>query len=595
VRSARRRPARAGEFLSAFVLALTLATTAFAAENPVSAKATLASDRVRAGESVGVEIAVTIAEGWHINGNEPGLEFLIPTTLEFELPAGMKANDVRFPPAAVRRLALAGDRDLKLYEGTVRITAALHRESAGAPHGDAAAVLRYLACNDSLCLRPSTIRLPLELDTGAIAGVAAGKFNDEAADRIARLVGGGLWVMVPGMLLLGFALNLTPCVYPLLSVTIAYFGSQAHNRRSRKLGLAVAYTLGIALTFSALGVSAALSGGLFGRALTNPLVLAGVSGVMLALALSCFGVYQLRIPAGLALRVGRAAHGALGALFMGMTMGLVAAPCVAPVVVGLLVFIGSRGDPLLGFGLFFLLALGLGVPYVALAVAAGSIARLPRSGAWLQWTEHLFGCILVAMAIYFAEPVLPDKLSRVLMPAFLTLAVTYLAFFDRAGRDFRTFVFGRWAVGAMALVAIAFTYLPAGESQEMLAFEPFSVQSYDRARTNGKPFIVEFTAEWCLPCKEMEERTFTDARVISAAHGMTFLSVDMTTSDEQKERILQSFDVVGAPTTVFFGADGKERTRRVGFVPPEDFVQILSQLGTASGEAPARDRAARGV
>ena len=595
MRRSRRRPFRVGETLSAFVLTLFFAAPTFAAPQPVSAKATLSPGHVPAGESVGVTVDVTIEDGWHINSNEPGLEFLVPTTLEFELPEGMTASHVRFPAPKVRRLALAGDRDLKLYEGTVEITATLSYKDSGAPRADATAVFHYQACNDTLCLRPATIRLPLELDAGSIGGVSSGRFNDEAAATIARLVGGGLWVMVPGMLLLGFALNLTPCVYPLLSVTIAYFGSQAHDRRSRKIGLAVAYTLGITVTFSALGVSAALSGGLFGRALTNPWVLAGVAGVMLALALSCFGVYQLRIPAALGSRVGRAAQGVPGALFMGMTMGLVAAPCVAPVVVGLLVFIGSRGDPLLGFALFFLLALGLGVPYVALALAAGSIAKLPRSGAWLQWTEHLFGCILVAMAIYFVEPVLPDKLSRVLMPAFLTLAVAYLAFIDRAGRDFRTFVLGRWAVGALALVAIAFTYLPTGETQEMLPFEPFSVQAYDRARANGKPFIVEFSAEWCLPCKEMQERTFTDPRVIRAAHGMTLLSVDMTTSDEPKERLLQSFDVVGAPTTVFFGPDGKERTRRVGFIPPEDFAQILTQLVPAAGEPPAAHSAERGV
>jgi thiol:disulfide interchange protein DsbD len=498
-------------------LSVTLAScpsAAPASEHPVTASSTASVERLRVGESADVAIKIDIAPGWHVNSNEPGLEFLIPTSVQFELPAGVRVVELRFPEPAVRRLKLGGSRDLKLYEGSVSIEASLLYEKVVQAAPEPVAVLRYQACNDTLCLRPASVRLPLPLKLSAIEGVALAGFNEEAADSIARLVAGGLWVVVPGMLVLGLALNLTPCVYPLMSVTIAYFGSQAGNRRAHKLRLALTYTFGIALTFSALGVSAAASGGLFGQALTNPWVLVGVAAVMVALALSCFGLYQVRIPSFLTSRIGRAARGGAGALFMGMTMGLVAAPCVAPVVVGLLVFVGTRGDLLLGLALFFLLALGLGIPYVALALAAGSIAKLPRSGAWLKWTEHLFGCILLAMALYFVQPVLPDPLKRLLMPVFLTLAVLYLAFLDAAGRNFRLFVLGRWLAGAAALLAIAFVYLPSAETQEMLSFEPFSAETYDRARRAGRPFVIEFGAEWCLPCREMEERTFTDPGVV---------------------------------------------------------------------------------
>ncbi|RMF20794.1 MAG: hypothetical protein D6760_10765, partial [Deltaproteobacteria bacterium] len=487
----------------AVFLGAALASVAGAAEGPVSASAAASPASIHVGESATVTIELDIAEGWHINSNEPGIDFLIPTSVEFDLSDGLSVVDVAYPKPVVRQLKLGGSRPLRLYEGRVRISARLHYDRMSVSPRTPVAVVRYQACNDTLCLRPTSVRLPIQLKLSALDAreVERAGFNEEAAESIARLVAGGLWVVVPGMLLLGLALNLTPCVYPLVSVTIAYFGRQAGERRGRMLWLAICYTIGIAVTFSALGASAALSGGLFGRALTHPAVLIAISLMMVALALSSFGLYQIQVPGGLDARIAGAASGAVGATLMGMTMGLVAAPCVGPVVVGLLVFVGSRGDVLLGFSLFFLLALGLGIPYVALAMAAGSISALPRSGAWLQWTEHLFGCILLAMAIYFVRPVLPAALGDRLMPAFLFLAVAYLAFLDPAGRGTTWFVRFRAVAGIVALAALVVAYRPTvGDSEEGLPFEPFSAITYDAARDRHQPFVIEFRADWCLPC-----------------------------------------------------------------------------------------------
>jgi len=544
---------------------------------PVSARLAQPIERLRVGEDAEIRIAVEIADGWHINSDEPSIEWLIPTSLAFELPAGVEVAEVRYPAPIVRQLKLGGSQDLELYEGVVEIAARLRYPTASDSPGEPVALLRYQACNDTLCLRPTSLRIPLGFRVSLFSRVARAGFNETAAEGIAELVAGGLWVVVPAMLLFGLALNLTPCVYPLISITVAYFGGQAGNSRARKLWLAISYTLGIALTFSVLGASAAMSGGLFGAALTNPLVVIGVAGVMVALALSSFGLYQIKPPDALAARLGGSMQGALGALFMGMTMGLVAAPCVGPVVVGLLVFVGSRGDVLLGFGLFFLLAIGLGIPYLVLALAAGSISALPRSGAWLQWTEHLFGCVLLAMAIFFLGPILPDRVEAVLMPAFLGLAIIYLAFIDRSGGELPGFVRGRRAAGLIALAALAIIYRPTAETHQALAFEPFSDKLFLQAKRSGEPFVVEFGAEWCLPCKEMEERTFTDPEVVAEGEGMTFIAVDMTTTDRYTEIVLGSFDVLGAPTTLFFGPDGEEWLRRIGFIGPTDFAELLSR------------------
>jgi thiol:disulfide interchange protein DsbD len=325
--------------------------------------------------------------------------------------------------------------------------------------------------------------------------------------------------------------------------------------------------------------------------MAQPTVQAALALLMAALAMSAFGVFQIRMPAALTAALGTSSGGSAGALLMGMTMGLVAAPCVGPIVVGLLIYVGSRGHLGEGVWLFSLLALGLGLPYLVLAGLAGSISSLPRSGAWLQWTEHLFGCILLAMALYFAGGLIPDNIEHWLMAAYLVGAIVFLAFIDKAGSELKSFVIARRAVGLLALALVGFTYLPTGRATNELAWREFSAEAYDSAKRSGAPFVLEFGAEWCLPCKEMQERTFSDPQVLEAGKGMFFLSVDMTTSSAQVDRILKSFDVFGAPTTIFYGPDGREWKRKVGFIGPTDFADYLRQgwrKGDSGGGSAAR-------
>src|SRR6185437_234458 len=221
-----------------------------------------------------------------------------------------------------------------------------------------------------------------------------------------------------GLLLIlfgGLALNLTPCVYPLIGVTIAYFGNEGGGN-ARLLGLALLYVFGIAITFSILGVAAALSGGLFGAALQNPFVLGAIALMLFALAASSFGLFSLQPPQWMMRRVGVARPGFIGALLMGLGMGVVAAPCIGPIVLGLLLAVERSRDPFFGVALFFTLAIGMGLPYIGLALAAGSIRRLPRAGEWLGWVEQLFGFILAGLALYFLDPVVPNRWISRLLP-----------------------------------------------------------------------------------------------------------------------------------------------------------------------------------
>lgn len=537
------------------------------------------------GASTDLTVEVTIADGWHVNAHQPNQKFLVPTTLSLMLPAGATAGDVAYPKPEAKTFAFAGDVELLVYEGTVplRTSVRLPADFAGTALS-VEAVLRYQACDDTTCLPPASAR---ESFSVPVAGAAPGASGAGAAGPPVAADGGhaarfagllaeyGLVFTLGAVMLLGLGLNLTPCVYPLISVTIAYFGGQARSR-SRTTWLAALYVLGIAASFSALGLVAALSGGLFGGALQRPAVVLFIVAVMIALSLSSFGVYQLQPPAGLMRWAGGSASGAAGAIFMGLTMGVVAAPCVGPIVVGLLVFVGSRQDAGLGFLLFFFLALGMGLPYLVLAVAAGSLTSLPRSGEWLAWTEHLFGCILLCLAAYYLAPLLPPPAKRWLLPAAVAASGLYLGFLDRAGRALRGFPAVKGAVGVL-MIAIAVWLVRPADPAQAIAWEP-AEQWAAGERLGERPVLLEFGAEWCIPCREMETTTYVHPDVVREADRFRMVKADITEETDTTRTLAEAYGVKGVPTVILFSPSGGERQRMVGYVGPDEMLAAMRQV-----------------
>jgi thioredoxin:protein disulfide reductase len=376
------------------------------------------------------------------------------------------------------------------------------------------------------------------------------------------------------VLLGGLALNLTPCVYPLIGVTIAYFGNQSAAPRKVVI-LAILYVLGIALMFSAVGVAVALSGGLFGAALESPYVLITIAAMLLVLAASSFGLYSLQPPQWMMRRAGPARPGYFGAVLMGLGMGVVAAPCIGPIVLGLLLMVERSGNALFGFALFFTLAIGLGVPYIALALAAGSIRQLPRSGAWLAWVEQLFGFILIGLALYFLDPLIPNRLISRLLPFYAAAVGIFLGFISPAGRNWRPFMVLRTILGTAAAAAFIWMALHFNQTTVALKFVPYNAATLASARNDHKPVVLDFSADWCVPCREMERTTFTDPTVVKGAQGFLLMRANLTADSPANEALTKRYNVQGVPTTIFIDAAGQVRERRVGYIGPSDFLKYL--------------------
>lgn len=572
------------------VFAITIATIAAPAHARLRAAEVVGIAHItltgplRPGADTTLVVNAQILPGWHINSNRPLSPDYIPTGLKLTLPPAVSAGAIEFPPAEQTKLDFS-DEKLSVFTGTVQFRIPLKADPGYQPGSGAAAevTIDYQACNNRQCLRPASVSAPVDLASASIAAVqpaaAAGtapapQSSDSGFARAFSAHG-----MVIGFLIVllgGLALNLTPCVYPLIGVTVAYFGNQGGGPR-RVLILAIVYVLGIAMMFSAVGVAVALSGGLFGAAMQNPYVLCAIAAMMLALAASSFGLFAIQPPAWMAQWAGAARPGYLGSFVMGLGMGVVAAPCIGPIVLGLLLMVERSGSALFGFALFFTLAVGLGLPYIGLALAAGSIRRLPRSGEWLAWIEQLFGFILIGLAIYFLDPVVPHHWLTRILPYYATAVGIFLGFFTPAGRNWRPFLVIRSAIGIAAVAAMVYLLIPRS-APKPLSFRPFDTSTLAVAANQRKPVLLDFSADWCIPCREMEHSTFVDPAVVKEASRFVTMRADLTAQDKQNAELISKFNIQGVPTTILIDSNGRVRQQTVGYIGPGEMLEDLKQV-----------------
>lgn len=579
----------------------TLALGAATPERIMQVQTLFSFDKAYRGGTLRAALIGTITDGWHVNSHQPNEEFLIPTAVELDEIAGVTVEAIVYPPGLTRTFAFS-ETPMSVYEHDFVIGIQLKiADDFSGEEVQLSGKLNYQACNDYSCLAPEAeafrAAIPLvgleqpanlineevfqKIDFGSALAVRGSAGTAAGSNEISALIAQhGLGVALIFIFLGGLALNLTPCVYPLIPITISYFGGQTGGRPARVFGLAVLYLLGMAVTYSALGVLAALSGSLFGAALQSPPVLIFIALVMVALALSMFGLYEFKVPMVLTQLAGGSKPGYFGAFFMGLTVGFVAAPCIGPFVLGLLTYVGTTGNPLLGFWMFFVLALGLGAPFLLLGTFSGLLQSLPRSGMWMVWVKKIFGVILLALAAYFVAPVLPVWLGTYLLPVILLAGGVYVGLIESS--KFSSAVFP-WLKRGAAAVFVALALWLAWPEQEAHAgtWLALSDAALAQARQENKPVIIDFTADWCLACKELERFTFPHAEVRARAGSFVLLRGDLTQyGSPEVQAIRQQYQIKGLPTVVFLDAAGQEKPdlRVIGFVDGKEFARRMAAV-----------------
>jgi thiol:disulfide interchange protein DsbD len=581
------------------LLVLVLVATPLAAQDQgapsvVSLRLAADSGTLVAGQPFRLAVVATIAPGWHVNANKPLEDYLIPTEAAV-LPAdGLTFGAPAYPAHEEKKLPFS-EKPLALYEGqTVIVVEGKTDAAAAAGRRTLRATLDFQPCNDAQCLAPAQVEATLAIDVvpagtavapanAALFPLAGARLPEGAAPVTAvagtappaepgPFSGRSLPAILGLVFLAGLALNLTPCVYPLIPITVGFFSRQSEGKTSRTFGLALAYVLGMSVTYSALGVFAALSGSLFGSWLQKPAVLVVIALVVIALALSMFGLYEIQAPHFITDRTG-SKGGVLGALTMGLFVGFVAAPCIGPFVLSLLTYVAQQGSAPLGFGLFFTLAMGLGLPYLVLGTVSGSLKAMPRSGEWMIAIRKVFGFVLVALAAWFLRPLLPERVFDWGVALPLLAGGVWFLFFEKAGSALAWFRGVKVALG-IALLAAAVPFLLPAKKGEGLAFRPYTDATLAEATSAGKPVVIDFFADWCLPCKELEKFTFTDAGVAKALDGWVLLKADLTKSTSPEVTALRTkWNIQGVPTMIFLGPDGKEsKPRVVQFEKPAAFL-----------------------
>ena len=469
----------------------------------------------------------------------------------------------------------------------------------------------YQGCSvKGLCYAPIHKSIEVALSQNAVKVAPTSSDSDDQVTTL--LKGGKIWLIIIGFFGFGLLLALTPCVLPMIPILsgIIVGDKKVHHHATSRLhafNLSLAYVLGMSLSYSLAGVAAGLSGQLLSSALQSPWVLGATAIVFVFLSFSMFGFYELRLPSAIENRMVNVANGIKGGQFIGVfTMGalsaLIVSPCVAAPLAGALIYISQTHDVFLGGIALFSLSMGMGVPLLLIGASAGHV--LPKAGVWMTTVRNFFGVLMLGVAIFMISPVIPQSIQMLLWAGLLIIPAIYLHALDPLPADSAPASRLLKGVGII-LLALGVTMIIGAASGAKSPWQPLAGLSAQKSnptsatlnfkrihsineleaslqQAKGKRVMLDFYADWCVSCKELEQFTFADAGVKRALENVVLIQADVTDNSPEEIALLNRFKLFGPPGIIFFNKTGQEIAplKVIGYQPPEDFIKVLNKLNS---------------
>ncbi|MFN2338939.1 MAG: protein-disulfide reductase DsbD [Gammaproteobacteria bacterium] len=565
----------------------------------------------------------TLTARWDI----PKGYYLYLDKIAFELPADADARfgTARLPAGEVKQDEFFGRVEV-YHGGGEPLVVTVPLQPTGSAPVDTTATVRYQGCADlGVCYPPQTSSVPLRLaasDGSAPPPPAAAATTPPETvtdvplseqDRIARsLVEGNKLLVILTFFGFGLLLAFTPCVFPMIPILSSIIvGQGEHITTRRAFVLSLVYVLAMALTYTVAGVLAGLFGANLQAAFQNPWILGSFAAVFVLLSLSMFGFYELQIPQSMQSKLASLSNSQrsgtlIGVAIMGLLSALIVGPCVAAPLAGALIYIGQSGDPVLGGLALFAMSMGMGAPLLAIGTGTGKL--LPRAGDWMNTIKAVFGVLLLAVAMWMLERILPAAIALGLWGLLLIVTSIYMGALDSMPPDatgWRRF----WKGIGLALLVYGALLLVGAAAGSSDATQPLrgvvsssagvagggveakasftTIKSLADVQTavanasrQGRPVMLDFYADWCVDCKKLERYTFSDAQVQAKLENTLLLKADVTANDAVDRELMRHFGIIGPPAILFFDPSGEERReyRLVGFVDAADFSAHLGRM-----------------
>ena len=491
----------------------------------------------------GVEFVVKIAERIHIYQNS------------IKVLVNNKPIKVTLPKAKEDMLGS------KIYEKELKFFI---------PAKDGEIKVTYQGCSDDMvCYAPQTKTYILK------------KTPQKQEDRFSQLFKQSIWVILGSFFVFGLLLSLTPCIFPMIPILSGLIVKAGNNTKVtplKGLFISLVYVLSMSITYTIAGVLAGVFGNNIQALFQNPYILASFSAIFVILALSMFGFFEIGLPASLQTKLTMKSNkagesgGILGVAIMGFLSALIVGPCVAPPLAGALIYIGQTGDAILGGSALFVMSLGMGMPLLVVGLGAGKF--MPRAGGWMIGVNRVFGVVMLGVAIWMISRVIPENITMILWGILAISSGLYLNPFSQMQNYkeviFKTLGFVLVLIGSIMIFKVMNPPIKI-EAQNKLTW-----QNTKNLENIEGDVIVDFTAKWCVSCKEYEENTFSNQSVINELKKYKLLKVDVTNNTDEDTKLMQKYEIVGPPAVLVF-KDGKLVKKIIGYKPPKEFLTLLKK------------------